>query len=200
MRQFILAAILIAVPVALFFGVLRWQSAGEATGASLGDMSAFSTIVTDVQSIAAKGDLAGAAARITDLETAWDDAQAALQPVNPDAWGTVDTAIDGALKSLRAASPDAGAVNAALVNLETVLADPMAAPQTGTVQKVDGILITDDTGHYLPCETMIKQVRAGTLSPEINDLITKATERCNADDDLHANTFSAQALAKQGAK
>ena len=47
---------------------------------------------------------------------------------------------------------------------------------------------------------MIKQVRAGTLSHEINDLITKSTERCNSDDDLHANRFSAQALAKQGAK
>lgn len=195
MRQFFLAAILIAVPVALFFGGLRWQSS-----APLGDLIAFSTIVTDVQSIAAQGDLAGAATRITDLETAWDDAQPTMQPMNGDAWGTVDTAIDGALKSLRAATPDAGAVNAALVNLETVLADPMAAPKTGEVQMVEGIQITDDTGHFLPCEQMIKQVTAGAQTPEITDLLTKATERCNADDDLHANTFSAQALAKQGAK
>ena len=141
MRQFILAAMLIAVSVALFFGVLRLQS----SGARLGDISAFSTIVPEVQSIAAKGDLAGA--RITDLETAWDDTQTALQPMNPNVCGTV--AIDGALKSLQGARLDAGKVNAALVNLETVLADPLAAPKTGVVQAVEGIKITDDAGHYL---------------------------------------------------
>lgn len=143
MRQFILAAMLVAVPVALFFGVLRLQSSAP----PLMDVSAFSTIVNDVQSITAKGDLAGA--RITDLETAWDYTPPTLQPMNPDVCGTVYTAIDGALKSLRAASPDVGVVNAALVNLETVLADPLAAPKTGVVQAVEAIQITDGMGHYL---------------------------------------------------
>jgi hypothetical protein len=55
-------------------------------------MSAFSAIVPEVQSIAAKGDLAGASARITDLETAWDTAADDLRAKDAAAWGTVDTA------------------------------------------------------------------------------------------------------------
>ena len=48
---------------------------------------------------------------------------------------------------------------------------------------------------------MLAQVKDGVTAgkapsdpAEINDLITKATERCNADDDRNANQFSAKAL------
>ena len=52
MRQILLAAMLIAVPVAIFFGVLHLQAPPPLPG--LGDMSAFASIVTDVQAIAGR--------------------------------------------------------------------------------------------------------------------------------------------------
>ena len=94
-------------------------------------MTPLQAIVSDVQGLAAKGDLPGAAARITDLETAWDDDQATLQPLNPTARGGVDGLIDTALKSLRVASPDAAAVTSALAALQAGLDNPGGAAGTG---------------------------------------------------------------------
>jgi hypothetical protein len=207
LKQFGLAAVLIIVPVGIFAAVEVWlvpHPAAEqvaAAGPVLGDLSPMVAIVTDVQGLVAKGDLAGAATRITDLETAWDDAEATMRPMNPEAWGAVDGLIDTALTSLRTGAPQAEAVTAALVALQAGMAAPVADAD-GAVQMVAGIAVTDAGGHALPCETMIDAVRAkpaDKLSPadqaKVTDLQTKATERCNADDDARADAFSAQALA-----
>jgi hypothetical protein len=201
-KQFLLAAVLVAGAVGAFFGG-RVLLAPSATG-SLGDMTAFSTIVTDVQGIAKGGDLAAAGVRITDLETAWDDAEATLRPKNPDAWGMVDGATDDALHALRAGTPDPAKVDATLSALQAALADPSQGGATvGGVVMVADVAVTDGAGHPLPCETMLTEVKAKlaatTLTPEaaakVDDLVAKATERCNADDDKNADNFSAQALA-----
>ena len=70
---------------------------------------------------------------------------------------------------------------------------------------VQGIAVTDAGGHALPCEVMIDAVRAtpqdalsASDKAKVVDLQTKATERCNADDDQHADEFSAGALALLG--
>ena len=201
MRNLLLSMALIAVPVAGFAAVELWLLPAPATqsaSAGLGDLAPFAAIVTDTQTIAATGDLAAAQIRITDLETAWDEAASTLRAADTNAWGVVDTAIDDALSALRNGIPSPVEVTDTLAALQETLAGPMAAVVTGA-QILNGIAVTDDTGHALPCEGMIKDVAAAlagkTPTPEVADFQTRALERCNADDDTRANAFSAQALA-----
>ena len=201
MRNLLLSMALIAVPVAGFAAVELWLLPAPATqsaSAGLGDLAPFAAIVTDTQTIAATGDLAAAQSRITDLETAWDEAASTLRAADTNAWGVVDTAIDDALSALRNGIPSPVEVTDTLAALQETLAGPMAAVVTGA-QILNGIAVTDDTGHALPCEGMIKDVAAAlagkTPTPEVADFQTRALERCNADDDTRANAFSAQALA-----
>lgn len=217
MRNLLLSAALIAAPVVVFAAgymlltpaaapVAAAAAAPTPAAATLGDMAAFAAIVTDVQAIAATGDLAAAEIRITDLETAWDQAQPALRPVNPTAWGNVDGALDDALTALRSRSPNPANVDQTLVGLQTALADPMrgqgavasAAPTTAS-----GIVTTDANGRALPCEVMLDAFRTTLASATLTDanratvdaLQVKGTERCNADDDKRADDFFAQGLA-----
>ena len=78
-----------------------------------------------------------------------------------------------------------------------------AAAGAGTLAKIDGIAVTDSVGHPLPCEDMVGQlksiVEAKTLQPkqqtEAEGYLTKALERCNADDDAWADAFSAHGIS-----
>lgn len=210
MKQLLLATALIVVPVGAFTAFNLYAAgpsvaAATATPATgLGDMSAFSTIVNDVQTIAATGDLAAAQTRITDFETAWDDQAGTLRALDGNAWGTIDDAADAALGALRAGTPDAAAVNSTLTALQATLTNPVAAISAPVaVVLVSGIAVTDANGRALPCEVMLKSVALGLTTAKLSeadhaaavDFQTKALERCNADDDQRADGFSAQALA-----
>jgi uncharacterized membrane-anchored protein len=85
------------------------------------DVAAFRTIVTDTLAKVQAGDQAGAVARITDLESAWDDAQDRLQPLDPTGWGFLDGKIDHALKAVRAPAPDAATEKQSLNDLASAL-------------------------------------------------------------------------------
>jgi len=128
MKQLLLATALIALPVAAFTGFYA-VGAGSTVAATtssqgLGDLSTFGTIVTNVQSIAASGDLAAAKARIKDFEIAWDANEKGLKPMDPAHWSLIDEAADAALTALRATAPDPAQVTETLVALQATLQDP----------------------------------------------------------------------------
>lgn len=130
MRQIFLAIALIVAPVAAFTGIeLLYANNAPAKTADLGDLSSFKTIIADVQALAAKGDLTAAAKRITDYETAWDQAETAIRPLNPTYWNNIDAASDAALKALRQSAPSADKVNKTLAALMAVLNNPAQPTQ-----------------------------------------------------------------------
>jgi hypothetical protein len=129
MRQIFLAIALIITPVAAFTGFELYANNAPVKTTGLGDLSSFKAIVADVQALAAKGDLTAAAKRITDYETAWDQAETAIRPLNPNYWNNIDAASDAALKALRQSVPSADKVNKALAALMAVLNNPAQPAQ-----------------------------------------------------------------------
>ena len=81
----------------------------------------FRTITEDTLAKVQAGDQSGATARVKDLETAWDDDQAALQPLDDTGWTVLDGQIDDVLTALRAANPDLATEKQALTTLLTSL-------------------------------------------------------------------------------
>ena len=126
MKQLLLATALIAVPVVGFTGfqVYEARAMTNAPAASLGDLTSFAGIITDVQGIATKGDLAAAKTRIKDFEIAWDQNEKGLKPLDPTHWGMIDEAADGAFTAIRANAPDMAAVGETLAALQATLVDP----------------------------------------------------------------------------
>lgn len=87
----------------------------------LGDLSAFRKIAADMVGLVSKGDVAAAKSQAGDLETAWDNAQARLRPMNEQKWTLMDSAIDDVLKKIRAVRPNNSATETSLQSLISVI-------------------------------------------------------------------------------
>jgi uncharacterized membrane-anchored protein len=79
------------------------------------------TITADTLAKVQAGDQSGATTRIKDLETAWDDDQPTLQPLDDTGWTALDGQIDSVLKALRATTPDPTTETQTLTTLLTSL-------------------------------------------------------------------------------
>ncbi len=207
MKQFFLAMALIAVPVASFAAFQVYFAPARPSETSLGDLSGLAAIVADVQTIAKTGDLAAGEKRITDFETEWDARESGMRPLNEAAWGRIDDAADAALHALRQAAPEPQKVTETLDALVALLDNPYGSGEAAAgLKTVAGIPVSDGSGHPLACEDMVKALQgaldAGTIPADKKaaaaDFQAKAIERCNADDDAHADAFSAQGLALAG--
>ncbi len=101
-------------------------AAGSAAGhsAPLGDLSKFTSLTDAMLTAVNNNDWTIANARANDIEGAWDNAQAQLQPINPTAWTHVDGAIDKVLREIRAVHPNQQTAVAALQNLQAALQNP----------------------------------------------------------------------------
>jgi uncharacterized membrane-anchored protein len=85
------------------------------------EVSKFRSIAQGTVQQLQAGQQAAATARIKDLETAWDDDESTLKPMDPNGWTILDGQIDDVLKALRASSPDRAteieSLNTLLTNL-----------------------------------------------------------------------------------
>ncbi|MDB5529582.1 MAG: hypothetical protein JWR51_2685 [Devosia sp.] len=192
-----LAVCLFVLPIA---GAATFPALAAVKVSELGDLSAMHTIVADTQALVASNDLAGAKARITEFETAWDNVANDLRAKNAQKWDAIDAASDVALEAVRADSP-AATSDAALTALLAQLDNPGAT-------NAAGVVTTDTSGKPLPCEDMLAQYRAvqpkaasldDATKAKVADLEAKGLERCNADDDKRADDFFGQAIQLIGA-
>jgi hypothetical protein len=87
----------------------------------LGDLSAFRKVAEDMLRRVHAGDMSGAKSRAGDLETAWDNAQARLRPMNPEKWTLMDNAIDDVLKKVRSTQQNGAESGTSLESLIAVI-------------------------------------------------------------------------------
>ncbi|AYF78629.1 hypothetical protein D7D52_01730 [Nocardia yunnanensis] len=85
------------------------------------EIAKFRTVTQDTLAQVQAGRQQDAKTRIKDLETAWDDDESTLKPMDRSAWTTIDGRIDAALKAVRAASPDQATETQALTTLLATL-------------------------------------------------------------------------------
>ena len=85
------------------------------------DRAALRTVTQNTLARVQAGDQKAAKTRVKDLETAWDDDQGRLEPLDKQAWSALDGEIDAVLTAVRSTSPDPATETATLQTLLTSL-------------------------------------------------------------------------------
>jgi uncharacterized membrane-anchored protein len=85
------------------------------------EIAKFRIIAQDTLSTVQAGDQAAATARVKDLETAWDEDESTLRPMDETAWTLLDGRIDSVLTAVRASKPAPATEAPALTALLTAL-------------------------------------------------------------------------------
>ncbi|MCD7111503.1 hypothetical protein LRX75_20925 [Rhizobium sp. DKSPLA3] len=124
MKKWPLLVALLATP--LFLAPITELAYAAAVMSKLGDLAPFEKMASDTLVLIDKGDLGGARERITEFETAWDNAEPTMRPKNVDEWSVIDDAADAAISSLRANKPKAANAKATVAALIHALASPAA--------------------------------------------------------------------------
>jgi hypothetical protein len=136
--------------------------------APLGDLSAFRKIAEDMLSLVRAGDMSGAKSRADDLETAWDNAQARLRPMNPDKWTLMDNAIDDVLKKVRSTQTNGAESSASLESFITVMdtlgSQKSPPPNQAPVSVPSAKPLGDLSAFRKIAEDMLRLVRAGDMT------------------------------------
>jgi hypothetical protein len=203
MKRLLLAFTFVSLAIAATSALM--SPAYPATAGELGDLSPYQAIVANTLDLTNAGDIPAARKRITDFETAWDEATAQMRPLNPEKWTAIDHAADAAIDALRTTWPNNQKIllklNALLVVLDSKGTTPGAAPAVNAKFSV-----TNPDGSPVPCEVTLQKLRDITASvapasadqAKFDTLKNKGIERCNADDDQRANGFFMEALALVG--
>jgi hypothetical protein len=146
----------------------KQAAASVSPTAPLGDLSVFRKIAEDMLSLVRAGDMSGAKSRADDLETAWDNAQARLHPMNQEKWTVMDSAIDDVLKKVRSTQPNNAESSASLEKFITVmetLGTQKSGPQNQAPDSVSSTKPIGDLSAFRKiAEDMLRLVRAGDMS------------------------------------
>lgn len=121
----LLTALLISLPLTAQLVSASSLQVGQVKS-NLGDLTSFEAIAIDTLSLVDRGDMIAAQRRITDFETAWDNAEPTLYPKDKKAWSSIDDAADSAISSLRAPKPSRAKAKNAVDGLIKSLKSPVA--------------------------------------------------------------------------
>ena len=112
------AGLLIAL--ALLFTLAALPGCGQKAASptySASELANFKTLAeATLQALDTPGNT-GMVAKLTDLETAWDDQEKVLKPKDPDTWTVLDKTLDKAISALRSSKTDIPKGKAALLEL-----------------------------------------------------------------------------------
>lgn len=110
-----------------------------------------------------QANFAAAKDRITELETAWDQAEEAMRPMSPDDWATVDKSIDRALSQVRSGKPDAAGCEAALNTMIAKMNSISPVPGSSASTTTKGGPLGDLAEHLQIASDTLKLAESGDL-------------------------------------
>ena len=139
----VVAVLLLGVSSAGYYArraqLLNHAAASVSPAAPLGDLGRFRQIAGDMLTAETAGDAPSAKSRADDLETAWDNGQALLRPMNPEKWTLMDNTIDDVLKKVRAGNGGERASLQAFIHVMDTLGDQKPSPPTQALASAEPV-------------------------------------------------------------